>query len=507
MPVKISSVAILGIDATPVEVETDLTSGLHSFSIVGLPDASIKESKERISAAIKNSGAHPPHKHNLRVIINLAPADIKKEGPMYDLPIALSFLLASGQIKFDPVGKIFTGELALDGQIRPVCGILSLVLMAKENNFKTVFIPEENLGEASLVSGIEIIGVSSLKQIIDHLEGALIIENKKAQAVLHKEQQDFLDMAMVAGQEAAKRALEIAAAGGHHILLSGTPGSGKSLLVKSLPSILPDLVTDEIIEITKIYSVNGLLGKGRQFVVNRPVRAPHHSASFVALVGGGASPKPGEISLAHKGVLFLDELPEFSRNALESLREPLESGEITIARAKESLTYPAKFMLVAAMNPCPCGFFGDDKKDCICSPTQIVKYKKRISGPLLDRIDIQIEVPRVEHELLTKESNGEKSEIIKNRVERARQIQRDRFTGENIKTNSEMSLKNIKKYCQLDDKSQQLLLSAAKKYNLSARGYHKILKVARTIADLANSQNIKTNHLLEALNCRLKTDE
>lgn len=357
MPVKISSVAILGIDATPVEVETDLTNGLHSFAIVGLPDASVKESKERISAAIKNSGAHPPHKHNLRVIINLAPADIKKEGPMYDLPIALSFLLASGQIKFDPTGKIFTGELALDGQIRPVSGILPLVLMAKENNFKTVFIPHENLGEASLVSGIEIIGVSSLKQIIDHLEGILPVENKKADIQINKELGDFLDMAMVAGQEAAKRALEIAAAGGHHILLSGTPGSGKSLLVKSLPSILPELAVDEIIEITKIYSVNGLLGKGRQFVMNRPVRSPHHSASDVALVGGGASPKPGEISLAHKGVLFLDEFPEFSRSALESLREPLESGEITIARAKESLTYPAKFMLVAAMNPCPCGFF------------------------------------------------------------------------------------------------------------------------------------------------------
>ncbi|MBI2355943.1 MAG: YifB family Mg chelatase-like AAA ATPase [Candidatus Doudnabacteria bacterium] len=504
-PTKVYSAALLGLDAACVEVEVDISGGLPKTIIVGLPDTAVQEAKERVKSAIKNSNAiFPP----TRIAVNLAPADIPKNGTHYDLPIALAVLLNSGQIFFEPKGKLFLGELALDGSVRAVAGVLPILLMAKKQGFKTVFIPHANSKEASLVSGIRIIAIKNLSQLIGYLQNLIKIAPVKEidwSGVLKTLENGF-DMKLVKGQEAAKRALEIAAAGGHNILLSGPPGTGKTLLAKSLPSILPQPTVDEVLEITKIYSVAGLLSLNKTLVTNRPFRHPHHTSSAVALVGGGSSPKPGEISLAHRGVLFLDEFPEFARSVLENLRQPLEDGVVTVARAQATITFPATFTLVAAQNPCPCGYFADPAHSCSCSPSQIMKYQKKISGPLLDRIDLCIEVGRVEYEKLTGEAETENSEDIQKRVQKTRDIQTQRFEGSGIKTNSEMSIGEIRKFCELGPEEREFMKTVVIKMYLSARSYHRILKIGRTIADLAQSPDIKVAHLAEAIQYRPKVE-
>jgi len=506
MPAKVFSATLVGLSASVVEVEVDVSGGLPKTIIVGLPDTAVQEARERVKSAIKNSNAIFPYSH---VAINLAPADLPKNGTHFDLPIAMSILLNSGQIFFEPKEKMFLGELALDGILRPVSGVLPIVLMAKEQGFKKIFIPEKNSTEAGLVSGIEIIPIKNLYQLIGYLQNLQKIDPLEPadwRAIL-KSPEPVFDMKLIKGQEAAKRALEIAAAGGHNLLLSGPPGTGKTLLAKALPSILPKLTTDEALEITKIYSVSGFLNLSKTLVTTRPFRSPHHTSSAVALVGGGSNPKPGEISLAHRGVLFLDEFPEFSRNVLENLRQPLEDGMVTVARAAATVTFPAQFTLVAAQNPCPCGYFSDPTKACVCTPGQIMKYQKKISGPLLDRIDLCVEVGRVEYEKLTSESVGESSEEIQKRVQKARDRQTKRFESLlHIKTNSEMTMKELKEFCKLGADEQAFMKSAVVKMYLSARSYHRILKLALTIADLEGVDEIKIQHLAEALQYRPKAE-
>lgn len=505
---KIFSCSLNGLEGEKVEIETEVSAGFPAFHIVGLPDKTLEEAKERVRTAIKNSDLKFPSQK--RVLLNLAPADLKKEGSGYDLAIALGILLACNEINFSSAHKIeetvFIGELSLNGELRSVKGVLPMMIYAKQKGIKNIFLPKTNLEEAKLIKGLKIFPLKSLKDLIDYFKGIKIIEPITSLGIIQAEERDGFeyDMAYIKGQEHAKRALEIAAAGGHNVLMSGVPGAGKTILSKALISILPPMLYEEVLEVTKIYSVAGLLKENQPLILERPFRSPHHTSSAVSLVGGGSSPKHGEISLAHRGVLFLDEFPEFSRDVLESLRQPLEDGVITVSRVQGSFTFPARFTLVAAQNPCPCGYYGDSVKQCTCSLGQIIRYQKKISGPLLDRIDLHLEINRLGIDDLTKENLSESSKSIRERIKKVRCRQSERFKNLTIFTNSEMSSQIIKDFCFINEDSEKLLKQAIDQFHLSARAYYKTIKIAMTIADLEESEFITSSHIAEALQYRQK---
>lgn len=501
MIAQVNSTALLGIDGYIVDVETDISNGLPAFDIVGLPDAAVKESKERIRAAIKNTGLTMPSK---RITVNLAPADVKKEGAHFDLPIAVGILAASEQLSVPEDGDVFLGELSLNGDLRRINGVLPMVISAYQRGVKSVYLPKENAREAAVIEGLKVYGADSLKEIILHFTGQNKIKPHTVDigSMLLSNEQSRYDFKDVKGQFFVKRALEIAAAGGHNLLMIGPPGSGKTMIAQRIPSILPDMSFEESLEVTKVHSIAGLVSEKAPIISERPFRHPHHTISSVGLSGGGSNPRPGEISLSHNGVLFLDELPEFRRDALEAMRQPLEDGEVTITRSGGTVTYPCSVMLVASMNPCPCGYYGDPTRECSCSQTQIMKYMSKISGPLLDRIDLHVEVPAVKYEELETKEQGEPSADIKRRVNNARQLQLERYKCRGVYSNSQLTPELMEKHCALDNEANELLKQAYETLGLSARAHNRILKVARTIADLAGEKDIKVEHIAEAIQYR-----